>query len=92
MAISDIEKLQRTNPALYAEIVGIGIQHGIVMERKRILAHLQIAQMYDALEESILSVSQGMPAYAPNDNTLYDNLHHYYANIQDTRLDNYYER
>lgn len=90
MAISDIEKLQRTNPELYSAIVEIGVQHGVIIERRRVLAHLQIAIMYDALEEAIRSVSVDMPAYSSNDLTLYENLHHYYANIQDTRLDNYY--
>ena len=78
MKISTIEQLQRDAPELYHTI----LYRGIMMERGRVLAHLNVAKMYNSLREAIGAVENGE---AVTDPYPYDSLHDRYALIEDER-------
>ena len=78
MTITTIEELRRDAPELYRTV----INRGVIIERRRVLAHLNVAAKYDSLSESIEAVSAGTPVDEPYP---YLSLHDIYADIQDSR-------
>ena len=78
MTIATIEELQRDAPELYRAV----INQGVMIERSRVLAHLNVAKYYDSLRESIEAVSAGTPVDEPYP---YLSLHDLYADIEDER-------
>lgn len=73
-----IEKLKRDAPELYNEI----INRGIMMERSRVLAHLNVAKIYNSLWEAVEAVESGE---AVTESYPYNSLHDRYALIEDER-------
>ena len=78
MKISTIEQLQRDAPELYHAI----LYRGIMTERNRVLAHLNVAKMYNSLREAIGAVENGDTVTEPHP---YESLHDRYALIEDER-------
>ena len=78
MNIESIKQLKREIPWLYDAV----IQRGVMIERARVLTHLNVANYYDSLEESIDAVSAGTPV---NESYPFLALHNYYCAIQDER-------
>jgi len=77
-----IEQLQRDAPELYHAI----LYRGIMTERGRVLAHLNVAKMYNSLREAIGAVKSGDEAVTkPGDIIPYGSLHNRYSRIEDER-------
>jgi len=77
-----IEQLKLEQPELYRAV----IYHGIMLERERVLAHLNVAKMYDSLPEAVEAVAVGTPAkLIPGELIPYTLLHDTYADIEDKR-------
>ncbi len=78
MTITTIEELRRDAPELYRAV----IDRGVIIERRRVLAHLNVAAKYDSLREAVEAVAAGTPA---DEQYPYLSLHDIYADIQDER-------
>ena len=71
-------QLEREAPELYAAIV----ERSVMIERARVLVHLNVANYYNSLEESIEAVAAGTPVNEPYP---YLKLHDTYCFIEDER-------
>ncbi|PCJ87988.1 MAG: hypothetical protein COA54_04285 [Thiotrichaceae bacterium] len=82
MNATDISKLKRDAPELYDAV----INQGVLIERRRVLAHLNVAKLYDSLPEAVEAVAAGTPAkLTPGEALPYTLLHNRYASIEDKR-------
>ena len=76
--ITTIEELQRDAPELYRAV----INQGVMIERSRVLAHLNVAKYYDSLRESIEAITAGVPV---DESFPYVALNDFYSDIEDSR-------
>jgi len=77
-----IEQLRIEKPELYRTVVN----QGVMQERVRVLAHLNVAGMYYSLPEAVEAVAAGMPATLVTGEVIpYTLLHDHYAFIEDER-------
>lgn len=84
MTITTIEELQRDAPELYRAV----INRGVIIERRRVLAHLSVAKYYHSLYESIAEIEAGTPAILTLGEVVpYGVLHDHYCDIEDARCD-----
>ena len=80
MTITTIEELQRDAPELYRAV----INQGVMIERRRVLAHLSVAKYYHSMYESIAEIEAGTIINEPYP---YLKLHDLYCAIEDARCD-----
>ncbi|MCK4710969.1 MAG: hypothetical protein KAU21_20305 [Gammaproteobacteria bacterium] len=78
MTIITIEKLRQDDPELYRAV----INQGVMIERSRVLAHLNVAKYYHSLEKAVEAVAAGTPVDEPYP---YLSLHDFYCDIEDER-------